>query len=293
MERWLLIDGFNLMYRCYYATPSLARSDGFPTNAMHGWMKSLWRLMDQEKPTHTSVFFDLGGSAERLALHPSYKAQRKAMPDELSVQIAHIKLLTRSLGLAVVEENGIESDDLLASCAVQKAQGGDDVLIVSSDKDFAQIVSPRIRLLLPPPSAQPKLGWRRLDESGVFEKFGVNPNQIADYLAIVGDVSDNIPGLNGAGPKTVSKWLAQYGSLRGIISAAPSLNPERFRAPLLDSQERLFLNLRLTTLNVSLSLPQVFQTPPDLASLTRLLSEMDMNSALTGAVQRYHQQELF
>jgi DNA polymerase-1 len=177
MSRWLLIDGFNLMYRCFFATPALARADGFPTNALHGWVKSVWRLMDQEKPDHTVVFFDLGGAQDRLALHPEYKAQRKEMPEELAQQIPYVKALTISLGLAAVEQNGVESDDLLASCAVRCAAQGDEVLIVSSDKDFAQIVSDRIKLLLPPPSAQPKLGWRRLDASGVQEKFGVLPSQ--------------------------------------------------------------------------------------------------------------------
>lgn len=289
----LLIDGFNLVYRCFYATPALTRSDGFPTNALHGWVKSLWRLMDQEKPDHTVVFFDLGGSQDRLALHPEYKAQREAMPAELERQIPVVKELTRALGLAAIEQDGVESDDLLASCALAKAAEGHDVLIVSSDKDFAQIVSERIRIMLPPPSAQPKLGWRLLDTTGVKEKFGVPAEKIPDYLALIGDTSDNIPGLSGVGPKTAIKWLEKYGNLEGVLAAAKDIEPERFRVPLAEAAERLRLNLRLVTLNTSLRMPQVMQSKPLMAELLEILGQMEMKSTLAEAEKRYGQRELF
>ena len=186
MGKWLLVDGFNLAYRCFHALPELTRADGFPTGALHGWVKSLWKLIDLEQPSATLVFFDLGESAERIALHAEYKAQRAPMPDALRKQIEPIKVLTRVMGLAGIEREGVESDDLLAAEAVRHAEAGDDVVIVSSDKDFAQIVNDRIRIMLPPPSANPKLGWRLLDAAGVQEKFGVPPSQIAAYLALVG-----------------------------------------------------------------------------------------------------------
>jgi len=293
MARWLLIDGFNLAYRCFYATPALTRADGFPTNALHGWVKSLWRLIDQEKPAHTAVFFDLGGSRERLELHPEYKAQRAEMPEDLSRQIDGVKTLTRLLGLAAVEIEGIESDDLLATCAARRAAEGDEVLIVSSDKDFAQLVGERIRVLLPPPSAQPRLGWRLLDAAGVRDKFGVGPERIVDYLALIGDTSDNIPGLNGVGPKTAIKWLERHGDLEGILAAAGAIEPERFRAPLVESASRLRLNRRLVTLNLTHVLPPLEQGPADLAGLTAFLAEMDMRTTLAEARERYGQPELF
>jgi len=293
MARWLLIDGFNLAYRCFYATPALTRADGFPTNALHGWVKSLWRLIDQEKPAHTAVFFDLGGSRERLALHPEYKAQRAEMPEDLARQIDGVKTLTRLLGLAAVEIDGVESDDLLATCAVRRAEAGDDVLIVSSDKDFAQLVAERIRVLLPPPSAQPRLGWRLLDAAGVREKFGVGPERIVDYLALIGDTSDNNPGLNGVGPKTAIKWLERHGDLEGILAAAATVEPERFRAPLVESAERLRLNRRLVTLHLTHALPPLEQIPADLPGLTAFLAEMEMRTTLAEARERYGQPELF
>lgn len=288
MAKWLLVDGFNLAYRCFHALPELTRADGFPTGALHGWVKSLWKLIDQEKPDATLVFFDLGESQDRLALLAEYKAQRKPMPDPLRQQIEPIKTLTRAMGLAGIEEDGVESDDLLASEAVKLAERGHDVVIVSSDKDFAQIVNDKITIMLPPPSANPKLGWRRMDASGVQEKFGVPPAQIAHYLALVGDTSDNIPGLDGVGPKTAAKWLAECGgSVECVIEKAAELKPERFREAVVQAAERLRVNLKLTTLN--LNLPEVkpeWRTPQP-AELFRLLDGYEMRSTAAEARKRY------
>lgn len=288
MSKWLLVDGFNLAYRCFHALPELTSSQGFPTGALHGWVKSLWKLIDQEKPDATLVFFDLGESQDRLALLADYKAQRKPMPDPLVQQIEPIKALTRAMGLAGIEVDGVESDDLLASEAVSLARQGHDVMIVSSDKDFAQIVDDRIKIMLPPPSANPKLGWRLLDAAGVREKFGVPPAQIAHYLALVGDTSDNIPGLDGVGPKTAAKWLAECGgSVECVIEKAAELKPDRFREAVAAAAERLRVNLKLTTLN--LSLPPVkpeWRTPqPD--ELFRLLDGFEMRSTAAEARKRY------
>ena len=293
MAKWLLVDGFNLAYRCFYAVPELTRADGFPTGALHGWVKSLWRMFDQEKPTATLVFFDLGGSNDRLALHAAYKAQRAEMPEPLQRQIDPIKAFTRAMGLVGIEQDGVESDDLLASQAVVLANAGHDVLIVSADKDFAQIVNDRIKILLPPPTANPKLGWRVLDTAGVAEKFGVPPSKIADYLALVGDTSDNIPGINGVGPKTAAKWLAEFGNLEGVIAHASELKPDRFQEAVKTDAERLRMNLKLTTLNLGLPTVVAESTPVQAAELYRLLAEMEMKTALAEARTRYDQPELF
>ncbi len=292
MSKWLLVDGFNLAYRCFHALPELTSSKGFPTGALHGWVKSLWKLIDQETPDATLVFFDLGESQDRLALLAEYKAQRKPMPDPLRQQIDPIKSLTRAMGLAGIEVDGVESDDLLASEAVKLAKDGHDIIIVSSDKDFAQIVDARIKIMLPPPSANPKLGWRLLDAAGVQEKFGVPPGQIAHYLALVGDTSDNIPGLDGVGPTTAAKWLAECGgSVECVIEKAAELKPERFREAVVSNADRLRLNLKLTTLN--LSLPEVkpeWRTPQP-EELFRLLDEYEMRTTGADARKRYGGQE--
>jgi DNA polymerase-1 len=293
MAKWLLVDGFNLAYRCFFAIPELSRGDGFPTNALHGWVKSLWRLSDQEKPDGVLVFFDLGGAQDKLALLPEYKAQREKMPEPLAKQVPVIKALTRAMGLGGVEQEGVESDDLLASEAAALSLRGDEVLIVSSDKDFAQIVGERIRIMLPPPSANPKLGWRLMDAAGVVEKFGVPPPKIADFLALVGDASDNIPGLSGVGPKTAAKWLAEFGSLEGVIAAADRIEPERFRAAVASSADLLRRNRRITTLNLSLPPPAAVRGSVRTAELYGILESMEMKSALAEARQRYGQPELF
>jgi DNA polymerase-1 len=292
MAKWLLVDGFNLAYRCFHALPELTRADGFPTGALHGWVKSLWKLVDQERPEATLVFFDLGGSNDRLALHAEYKAQRKEMPEALQKQIEPIKQLTRAMGFVGIEVDGVESDDLLASQAVMLARAGHDVLIVSGDKDFAQLVDGQIKIMLPPPSANPKLGWRLLDAAGVQEKFGVPPSQIADYLALVGDTSDNIHGLDGVGPKTAAKWLAECGgSVECVIAKAAELKPERFRELVAASAEQLRLNLKLTTLNLGLQTVAAEKTAPQTEEFLRLLETMEMKSTLAEAKRRYTGQE--
>ncbi len=294
MAKWLLVDGYNMAFRAFYGMPELTRTDGFPTGALHGWIKTMWRLQDQEKPEGMLVFFDLGGSTHRLALHPEYKAQRKETPEPLEKQIPVIKEMTRAMGLVGVELDGIESDDLLASHGRMLANAGHEVLIVSADKDFAQCVNDRIKILLPPPTANPKLGWRVLDAAGVMEKFGVPPAQIAEYLALIGDTSDNIPGIDGVGPKTAAKWFAEYKTLEGIIGAAGDLKPERFREVVAAGASRLRMNLELTTLHPQAALPHVGPTPPHREQLFALLEKLEMRSSLAEAQKRYAgQAELF
>jgi DNA polymerase-1 len=294
MGKWLLLDGYNLAFRAFYGMPELTRADGFPTGALHGWVKTIWRLQDQEKPDATLCFFDLGGAQDRLALHPEYKATRKETPVALEQQIPVIKDLTRAMGLVGIELEGVESDDLLASQARVLANAGHEVWIVSADKDFAQCVDERIRILLPPPTANPKLGWRTMDAAGVVEKFGVPPEKIAEYLAIVGDTSDNIPGIDGCGPKTATKWLQEHGTLEGLIAAAATLKPERFREQVAARAEDLRRNLKLTTLRTSSPMPWIEPGQPQPEKLFTLLDQMEMKSTLAEAKRRYTgQQELF
>jgi DNA polymerase-1 len=293
MAKWLLIDGFNLAYRCFYAIPELTRADGFPTNALHGWVKSLWKLHDQERPEAILVFFDLGGAKEKEALLPEYKAHREEMPEALVRQLPYVKSLTKALGFVGVEIEGVESDDLLASQARKLAEEGHDVLIVSSDKDFAQMVDDRIKIMLPPPTANPKLGWRLMDAAGVNEKFGVPPSQIADYLALVGDTSDNIPGIEGVGPKTAAKWLQLYGNVEGVIAHAVELKPDRFQAVVAANAENIRRNLRITTLHLGHPTIPAEKTSVKIDEVFRLLEELEMKTSLLDAKKRYSEPELF
>jgi len=292
MAKWLLVDGYNLAYRAFHAIPDLTRADGFPTNALHGWVKTLWRLWDQERPAACVVFFDLGGAQDRLALLPEYKAQRAEMPEALRKQIEPLKALTRALGFVGYERNGVESDDLLAAQAVALAAEGHEVLVVSSDKDFAQIVGERIKILNPPPPGNPKAGWRTMDAAGVKEKFGVPPEQIADLLALVGDTSDNIPGLDGVGPKTAAKWLEAYGNVEGVIAHAAELKPERFREAVAARVDDLRRNLKLTLLNTALPRPVDSPAQVSVPEVIRFLEEYEMRTAAEEARRRYEQPEL-
>ncbi|HYC73169.1 MAG TPA: 5'-3' exonuclease H3TH domain-containing protein [Opitutaceae bacterium] len=294
MAKWLLLDGYNLAFRAFYGMPELTRSDGFPTGALHGWIKTVWKLQDQMAPDSMLCFFDLGGAQDRLALLPEYKAQRKETPEPLERQMPVIKDLTRALGLVGIELDGVESDDLLASQAKLLADAGHEVHIVSADKDFAQCVDDRVKILLPPPTANPKLGWRMLDAAGVREKFGVAPCQIADYLALIGDASDNIPGVAGVGPKTAAKWFSDYQTLEGILAHAGELKPERFREAVAAQADALRRNLKLTILSCKSPMPMVAPGEVQLGRVVEILEAHEMKSTAAEARKRYAgQRELF
>lgn len=292
MGRWLIVDGYNLVFRSFFAIPHLSRADGFPTNAIHGWVRSLWRLADQEKPNEILVVFDLGDDPEKLALLPGYKGDRAEMPAELKEQIPMIKELTRRLGSDLVEISQVEADDIIGSYAVSLAKLGHEVLIVSADKDFAQCVGENVWMVVPPPTANGKVGWRRLDSNGVLEKFGVRPEQIADYLALVGDTIDGIPGVAGVGPKTAAKWLGEFGSLEGILNHVDQLKPERFREKVEADRDNLKRNLRLTKLNCQVELPPFKKYPLDREGIFTLLEELEMKSHLKEALRRYPEPDL-
>jgi DNA polymerase-1 len=289
MSSWLLLDGNNLAYRAFYGMPDLARGDGFPTGALHGWVRTLWMLQDQEKSARAIAFFDLGASTRHEALLAGYKAQRKEMPAPLFQQLDPLKRLTRALGLAVVEQRGIEADDLLASAAQKLSAAGGEVLIVSADKDFGQLVRDGVLQLVPPPTANPKLGWKRLDAAGVKEKFGVRPALIPALLALTGDASDNIPGLDGVGYKTAAKWLDEFGDLDTLLRRWDWVKPERFRPQLRDAGALLKRNLELVTLRADLGPGPLEPPPPDLAAACAVLEEMEMKRTSEEAKRRLGQ----
>ncbi len=285
--RWLLVDGFNLVFRSHFAMErsNLRRSsDQFPTGALHGWMKSLQDLRDNEKPDRAAVFFDLGGSDRHLAVLPDYKAQRDETPEDIVLQLPEIKKLTALLGFKVIEQRGVEADDLIATAVHRLSQKGDECIIVSADKDFGQCVGGSVMQLAPPPTANPALGWRRLDAAGVEEKFGVPPALIADYLALVGDTSDNIPGLKGVGPKTAVKWLKQYGSLEAVL-AADAIEPARFAEQVKTEADRIRSNLSLVRFQTHFDFEIGEMPAEDKEGVANFLSSMEMHSTL----RRYQQ----
>ena len=288
--RWMLVDGFNLVFRSHFAMERSnlrRRTDQFPTGALHGWIKALLDLRESEQPDRCVVFFDLGGSDRHLAVLPDYKAQRDDTPEDIVRQLPEIKRLTAMLGFQVIERRGVEADDLIATAVRRLRDAGDECVIVSADKDFGQCVGPGVLQLAPPPTANPALGWRRLDAAGVTEKFGVPPGRIADYLALVGDASDNIPGLRGVGPKTAVKWLAEHGSLEGVLRAADTIQPERFREQLRAEAERIRGNLKLVTFHTEFDLDLGLPAAEDVPAVEQFLVEMEMHSTLRRYLARH------
>lgn len=282
MQNHLIIDGYNLAYRSFYAVPELKTQAGFPTNAITGFLRTLLRLQEAEKPSQTFICFDLGGSQRQLALLPTYKAQRKESPETFLQQIPVIKELSLLMGLSLVEQVGIEADDCIASLATALSQDGHShIYIVSADKDFAQLIGPQVTQLLPPPTANPRLGWTRLDKEGVEAKWGITPQQVPDYLALIGDSADNIPGVPGVGPKTALKWLQSHQSLAGILGGYKTLEPQRFQALVLSHQDLLQRNLELITLKKDIALPPLSTPQANLPTLVARLEALEIFSLAT------------
>lgn len=288
--RWMLVDGFNLVFRSHFAMErsNLRRqSDQFPTGALHGWIKSLQDLRDGQKPDQSIVFFDLGGSDRHLAVLPDYKGQRDDTPEDIILQLPEIKKLTALLGFQIIERRGVEADDLIATAVQKLSAQGDECVIVSADKDFGQCVGGTVTQLAPPPTANPALGWRHLDAAAVEEKFGVPPSLIADYLALIGDTSDNIPGLKGVGPKTAVKWLKQYGNLESVLAAADTIEPARFAEQIKADAERIRSNLSLVRFQTHFEF-EIGKSPiEDTAAVVEFLATMEMHSTL-GRYQKRH-----
>ena len=285
--RYALVDGYNLIFRAFHGMPELTRADGLPTGAIHGWVRTLWWIADNMGADRIVVCFDLGGSSRQSALLESYKANRAETPEALRPQIPFIKAWTRAMGYHGLESEGIEADELIAAASRQLSAGGHEVRIVSADKDLAQLVGGSVTQWVPPPTANPKLGWRELDAAGVEAKFGVPPHKIADYLALMGDSSDNIPGIDGVGPKTAAEWIRRYGSVEGVIDHCGELSPKRFQTVVHARQADLRRNLELTRL--SLDHPLGDLTAPaavDPSAVIAILEELGMTGTVAQARKR-------
>lgn len=245
---FVLVDGSSYLFRAYHALPPLSNSRGEPTGAVVGVVNMLRKLVDEQAPELMAVVFDAPGPGFREALYPAYKANRPPTPDDLRAQIEPLLQVVEALGLPVLRVSGVEADDVIATLALQAVDQGLDCLIATGDKDLAQLVSERIILV-------DTMNDRVLDRPGVLEKFGVAPERILDYLTLVGDKVDNVPGVPGCGPKTAVKWLDQYGSLDALVVQAdqiPGKVGENLRAALGD----LARSRELLTLKTDVALDQ-------------------------------------
>ncbi len=242
MSRLLIIDGHAYAYRAFHAIRELRSPAGQPTNAIYGFVKMLEKMRSAVEPTHLVVVWDGGLSAERLAALPDYKAQRPEMPADLRPQLDGIVNFLAAAGIASYRADGVEADDYIATLARQAAEVW-DVVIASSDKDFMQLVSARIGLLNP----NDKTGviWTR---EQVLAKTGVEPEQVADWLALMGDAVDNIPGVPGVGPKTAAELLKQFGSVENLLARLDDVQSEKLRQSLRASAAAVVRNQKLVRL---------------------------------------------
>ncbi len=214
----LLVDGSSFLYRAFHALPDLRGPEGQPTGAVHGFVAMMKKLREDIGAEHAACVFDAKGPTFRDEWYPEYKAHRPPMPDDLRAQIAPIHEVVKLLGWPLLEVPGIEADDAIGTLARLGAACGHRVVVATGDKDLAQLVNADVSLINT--MAKPP---ERLDEAGVLEKFGVPPDRIIDYLTLVGDAVDNVPGVEKVGPKTAAKWIAEYGSLDGVIASADKI----------------------------------------------------------------------
>jgi DNA polymerase-1 len=243
VNRLLIVDGHAYAYRAFYAIRDLRSPSGRPTNAIYGFIKMLAKMRAAIGPTHLIVVWDGGLSAERVAALPGYKAQRPEMPDDLRPQLDGLVDYLNAANVASYCGDGVEADDYIACLARHAADAGMAVVIASSDKDFMQLVSPRVGLLNP--NDKSEAVWT--DEQ-VRAKTGVEPSQVVDWLALMGDSVDNIPGVPGVGPKTAAGWLNQFGSVTELLGRLEAVKSEKLRAALGASAEAVRRNLKLVKL---------------------------------------------
>ena len=272
----VLVDGSSYLYRAFHALPALNNSRGEPTGAMHGVIAMLRRLRNAYPTEHFAVVFDPRGPTHRDEWFPAYKAHRPSMPDELAAQIEPLHEIIKAMGMPLLQLPGVEADDVIGSLAEQARTAGMRVLISTGDKDLAQLVDDKITLIN-------TMDDTVLDPAGVNAKFGVAPNRIIDYLTLVGDSVDNVPGVPMVGPKTACKWLSVYGSLDAVIAHAAEISGkvgENLRGAL----QQLPLSRRLVTvmrdIDTGIAPAQLTLVAPDDERLTELFQRYEFNSWL-------------
>jgi DNA polymerase-1 len=272
----VLIDGSSYLYRAFHALPPLSTSRGEPTGAIHGVLNMLQKLVREQPEAALAVVFDAPGRTFRDDLYAEYKSHRPPMPDDLRAQIEPLLALVQAQGLPLLRISGVEADDVIGTLARRAAADGKEVLISTGDKDMAQLVGERITLVN-------TMTGGVLDRDGVKAKFDVWPEQIVDFLALTGDSSDNIPGIDKVGPKTAAKWLAQYPTLAELVAHAGELSgkaAENLRA----GGDVLALSHELATIRTDVDLPesalQLRRGPPDVAALRELYARYELRSLL-------------
>jgi DNA polymerase I len=279
VDRLLIVDGHAYAYRAFHAIRGLRSPSGAPTNAIYGFVKMLAKMRAAVGPTHLMVVWDGGLSAERTAVLPEYKAHRPEMPDDLKPQLDEMVSYLKAAGIASFRRDGVEADDYIACLARRAADAGMASVIASSDKDFMQLVSARVGLLNPNDKSQTV--WT--DEQ-VRNKSGVEPSQIVDWLSLMGDSVDNIPGVPGIGPKTAADLLNQFGSVAELFRRLDEVKSERVRNALRGSADTVRRNGGLVRLRDDLpcdfSPAQLADKPADAGRLRELFARWGFKGML-------------
>jgi DNA polymerase-1 len=291
MDSLYLVDGSNLLFRAFHAMPQMSTKSGIPTGAVRGFVNMLLRLIAEERPSHLAVVFDAGGRDKRAELFAEYKQNRGECPPELVPQFDLARRLVRAIGIAVLDATDAEADDLIATLAERAHKTGLKVVIVSSDKDLMQLVSDGHVELLDTMKEEGR--GKVFDEKAVVEKWGVPPAQLGDVLALMGDSSDNVPGVPGVGPKTAAQLIASFGSLdkllqtladKGDLGDAPLRGKDKLALALREHRERILLNRQLVTLDMevplTLELAELSRRQVARDELLALLNELEFTTLL-------------
>ena len=289
--RLLIIDGHAFAYRAFFAIRGLSSPSGQPTNAIYGFIKMLEKLEANFLPSHTVVVWDGGLDEDRVEGLVDYKAQRDPMPDDMEVQLDEIVTYLEANGIASICDDGIEADDRIGQLAKRAEEEGYEVAIASSDKDFFQLINDRVKMLNPADkSGEP------MDADAVEAKTGVRPHQIVDWLSLVGDAADNIPGVPGIGVKTAASLLNEFGSVDGIYERLEEVKREKQRESLAASEEVVRRNQALVALKLDLpgepELDSFRRGFEDSAELEKLYEKWGFNSMLI-TLQESRQSVLF
>jgi DNA polymerase-1 len=275
-RRLVLVDGSSYLYRAFHALPPLTSSKGEPTGAVLGVLNMLAKLVREEQPALMAVVMDASGPTFRDEIFAEYKAHREPMPDELRAQVEPLIAAVRAQGFPLLRITGVEADDVIGTLARKAAADDIDTLISTGDKDMAQLVGPKVTVV-------DTMAGRTYDRAGVIEKFAVTPEQIVDYLALVGDASDNIPGVPKVGPKTAAKWLQRYKTLDAIIARADEIEG-KVGESLRDHLGNLELSRRLAAIDCELKLDvnpaDLVPGQPDAAALRSLYERLELRSLL-------------
>ena len=284
MKTLLLVDGSSYLYRAFHALPDLRNQDNEPTGAIHGVLNMLRRLRKDYQADYSACVFDAKGKTFRNDLFAEYKANRAAMPQDLVSQIEPLHACIRALGWPILMIDGVEADDVIGTLAKQSAEADYRCIISTGDKDIAQLVNDQVTLVN-------TMSGEILDKTGVAEKFGVPPERMLDYLMLVGDTSDNVPGVEKVGPKTAVKWLTQYGSLDNIVAQAYEIKGvvgENLRRAI----EWFDTSYKLIKIKCDVDLPVTITDltfkPQDTEQLTALYQKLDMKTALRELRQQNH-----